>query len=592
MDSTPKTPLQITGHPPNGRVPITLGVTGHRDLSADSIESVKAQLGEIFQHIRQCFEDTPIYLISALAEGADQLAATIALDHGIYLYAALPMDKHEYRKDFENADSRRAFDDLLGAAVYCKTQQRFDPASERDLCYAGIGKWIVDQSDLLISAWDGKYNGLAGGTGEVVHYALSGELPSLETRLDSKEWMATTRPVMHLLSVRQSDQSIPFIADMRLYETTDALLKTRNTERTDVFAAVSELSNLQRANTFNQTLATKDAEQGYPLLDTDTQKLPDHLRFIHQLYLKSDLVANHFQAIFKRYTIIFYTLTATLMTTLLLYFRIFPIPLVLALYVLIYVVTIVVSIRIRNSDFQRKYHLYRAVGEISRLFFFFSLSEAGRKKRASILNNYRELQYMTRKLGEDNRWFLDALRKIQLFENDKPAEGTPANSMELVNRHWIEDQHSYFCRALKRDEAKLRNLDLLGTSLFVVSLLSGISLFVIGYLELPFFEQIKPGLSATIGISVGLGGILKTYTYTMGLSELTGRYRLMQGLFEHAIERMKNDQAHKDAIFEQLWWEALMENIEWFSLKDSRLISTISNKGALQGVAKLAKLKS
>ncbi len=122
------------------------------------------------------------------------------------------------------------------------------------------------------------------------------------------------------------------------------------------------------------------------------------------------------------------------------------------------------------------------------MFFFFGLSKQKKgqppKKRSSVLNNYRELQYLTRKLGDDNQWVVDALRKIKLFENSGELNNGELNNdfdqpMQLVKKHWIEDQYQYFNKAKRRDDRKLRRLDLIGLSLFAVSLLCGIALFII-----------------------------------------------------------------------------------------------------------------
>lgn len=575
----------------NGQVPITLGITGHRDIHPDVFNHISAQLKAVLKHIKQQYPDSPLILISPLAEGADQLAAEIACELQIDLYAVLPMPEEEYKKDFDKTDVTKNFNELLAKAAHCRTLTEFDPKTQRELCYANVGKWVVDQCDVLIALWDGNLNELTGGTGEIVNYALTGELLSLEQHLNNQDWIALRRPVAHIPTVRQSVScEVIIIADIRFYHKQEDI---ENNEQVDFKQGVAEISSLKNIDNFNHVIKGKNESAGYPLLDKNINESPDHLRFIHQLYLKADLVANEYQATFKRYTFLFYALTTALMFTLLMYFRLLPLVGVLAVYVFIYITTIFISMRITNSAYQKKYHLYRTIGELSRLFFFFGLSneKAGEapKKRETVLNNYRELQYLTRKLGSDNEWVVDVLRKIKLFETVNQTKSNFEQPMELVRKHWIEDQHNYFTKAQRRDERKLRILDWVGLALFSISLLCGIALVIISFMAYEFPELLKPIINLVIAVSAGFGGIIKTYAHTMGYNELSGRYMLMSTLFGNSVERMKKEKTNHDAIFEQLWWEAVMENIEWFSLKNSRLINTIDLKKIIKNIMSMSK---
>ena len=77
--ATPAMPDGFTQ--PNGlpAVPIVLGLVGHRDLRPGDRDVLKQRLNEIFRQFRDAYPHTPLVLLSALAEGADQLAAEAAL---------------------------------------------------------------------------------------------------------------------------------------------------------------------------------------------------------------------------------------------------------------------------------------------------------------------------------------------------------------------------------------------------------------------------------------------------------------------------------------------------------------------------------
>jgi hypothetical protein len=72
-------------------------------------------LTAIFRQFRDAYPQTPLVLLSALAEGADQLAAEAALDSGVSVRASLPFPPATYRRStsFDTDDGRRRLDELL-----------------------------------------------------------------------------------------------------------------------------------------------------------------------------------------------------------------------------------------------------------------------------------------------------------------------------------------------------------------------------------------------------------------------------------------------------------------------------------------------
>ena len=394
----------------DGRVPITLGVTGHRAISPNAIERIRQQLNDAFSKLNQHYPNSPLVLITPLAEGADRLVADIALKHDVELCVALPMSKEEYQKDFSSPESQKHFIDLLQASKGCHVITGFDPQQQRDLCYANVGRWMVDHCDILIALWDGQMNELSGGTGEVVQYALNGLMPSLKPYSESGSPLQKIKPVLHIPCQRKGIELV-LQKESSLYESFGEL---QNKSKVTFKVWLEQSNNFVSIENFNLR-ASKVVEPGYPLIDQGDQKLPLHLRFINQLYLKADTVANQYQKVFRRYTALFYSLSAMLMLTLVFYFKMFPFTYVIGFYLLIYVITLLVSIQLRNSDYQKRYHLYRLLGETSRLFFFFHVSELETGKRNSILDNARESQYFVRKLGPENEWVIAALKKCQLF---------------------------------------------------------------------------------------------------------------------------------------------------------------------------------
>src|SRR4051794_27424024 len=90
----------LPGSGTQGEIPLVLGIVGHRDLCPEQIPAIEKLLRQLFQDLRSKYPQTPLVLLSALAEGADCLAARVALDCGAQLVVPLPMPIVLYQRDF------------------------------------------------------------------------------------------------------------------------------------------------------------------------------------------------------------------------------------------------------------------------------------------------------------------------------------------------------------------------------------------------------------------------------------------------------------------------------------------------------------
>ncbi|THD49023.1 MAG: hypothetical protein E7774_02305 [Bradyrhizobium sp.] len=189
-------------HPPKPRLALTLGVTGHRlrrapaegeagpgalrvfDIAAvgkalDQIcAKVAAGLAAVDAGVKQNFSDeAPIVtLVSALAEGADRLAAQAALSAGFALDVALPCAPALYKRSFADAQSNGEFDTLLARArarlVLPLAGDAAQSLAERlPIAFEAAGLTMLALSDILIAVWDGKPADGRGGTGQIVEEA-------------------------------------------------------------------------------------------------------------------------------------------------------------------------------------------------------------------------------------------------------------------------------------------------------------------------------------------------------------------------------------------------------------------------------------
>jgi hypothetical protein len=188
---------------------IRIGVTGHRELPRpDAISSLVSQA--LDKKLHGLFDDasrdalrrvwrTPLLLsvVSPLAEGADRVVAHEVLKrHGATLEAVLPLVVNDYVEDFATEQSRREFVDLLEKCRHPRVlrHRRLDQdfsaehvGDARRHAYADVGRFVVDQCDVLIALWDGHPARGVGGTAEVVAYARYHGHPVIRVWIDDAE---------------------------------------------------------------------------------------------------------------------------------------------------------------------------------------------------------------------------------------------------------------------------------------------------------------------------------------------------------------------------------------------------------------------
>ena len=188
---------EVRSAPPRIPFALAIGVTGHRleSFAPDALAATELRIGEVLDLlVREAralavrdaalFGEGPpaITLVSPLADGADQVAAKLALARGHRLQAILPFDRDIYRADFD-ASGAEEFDQSLARAA-CTLElpgSRSDPAS----AYVQAGRATVAHCDVLIAVWDGLPARGRGGTAEIVDLALARGSPIVHLPIDA-----------------------------------------------------------------------------------------------------------------------------------------------------------------------------------------------------------------------------------------------------------------------------------------------------------------------------------------------------------------------------------------------------------------------
>ncbi|MBA3834787.1 MAG: hypothetical protein H0X53_02865, partial [Sphingomonas sp.] len=186
--------------PPRLPFVLSVGVTGHRKeaLPAEACEDLKVRIasaltllvdGAAAIHAQEApfytGEPPRLLFISPLADGADQIAARVALELGFELHVVLPFPRATYRRELADKEARSSFDDLIGQAA-CVLELPGEHEQPID-AYVMTGRATIAHCDLLLGIWDGLPPRGRGGTGEVIELAVVNGTPVLHVPVDGSE---------------------------------------------------------------------------------------------------------------------------------------------------------------------------------------------------------------------------------------------------------------------------------------------------------------------------------------------------------------------------------------------------------------------
>ena len=156
-----------------------IGISGHRDLKSSEIPQYKKEIKDILKEKIEQFPNREIYILTPLAEGADQLVAKVAKELGLRYEVLLPMPVELYKKDFTTESYEefyRLYLDAVGSTVTplpvgTTMDEISDYCVKRDNQYLKVGQEVVEKSDFMLFLWDRVVNHKTGGTADIFEYA-------------------------------------------------------------------------------------------------------------------------------------------------------------------------------------------------------------------------------------------------------------------------------------------------------------------------------------------------------------------------------------------------------------------------------------
>jgi hypothetical protein len=191
----------------DNKLPIILGVTGHRNIKEKDYDNLKSSVRKIFDSLEDKYSSTPIILLTPLADGADRLVAKVALEekylNKIKIVIPLPFDEDIYKDTFgkgifkpDNDEfikkSIQEYEDLKNKILLDKRdfkhiislefdRKEYDNVSDdekrniRRKLYTKVGEFIAIHSNILIALENPNSDKKEGGAKEIVQKKLSGE---------------------------------------------------------------------------------------------------------------------------------------------------------------------------------------------------------------------------------------------------------------------------------------------------------------------------------------------------------------------------------------------------------------------------------
>ncbi len=605
------------------RIPLVVGVTGHVDLPPDAVADLTREVGRIFDRLKSDYladnDETPIIVLSALAEGADRLVADIALQRGCFLIAPLPMDQADYRKDFKTAESRDAFDRLRNAAIVSFVTPHPDDKpgvaldvnarAVRDQRYQAVGLHIVRNCHVLIALWNSDETEKTGGTAQLVRFKREG-IPldlshSTRAALDGSE----VGPVIHVVTPRIKDgpNAVAVSAKPWGVEVTGrpGPLERFATMATDfalsavgrpphsdpdkqlriwqIFAAITkqtyrfntEASQLPEPNPDGicpvQSLAWLfDAKNGALAgAQDDAVRTAPHWCRLYQL---ADAVAQWRQNMFRRDWQLLFTAGFVAIIVFEVFAHLLPeCTALLLLYALMFSLVFSWFYYARRQEHQERYLDYRALAEALRVAVYWRL--------AGIDDSAAEAYPI--KQPSELAWVKIVLRTLDLVHRIAEPAPVPLTSRSLgtVRELWVEGQKTYFKKKGDEHDGIAETREAQSLLALAMSPVTGMILLVVMETHVAS-HLVHHLLIIFMGLFAGLAAVLAGYVEKLAHHAHARQYDRMHLLFSQAsaligkpdtpIDPALTDRIRK--LYIELGTEAMKENADWVAIFRQRPI--------------------
>ncbi len=520
-----------------------------------------------------------VAVMSALAEGADQLVAEEAARLGIPLIVPIPMARNLYVNDFESTTVREKFDYLFSRAAETyelplasgNTLESIGAYGDaRDQQYAQLGVFLCAHCHILLALWDGKYNDKLGGTGQAVRFHHDDVMPGYTPESTGSGLIIADDEsdlVYHIVCSRdrkdgQPEESLQ-VGDYWWFslDEYEPRSKTLPESHRRVFRYTSEFS----LDAFTHADEIRDG--AWPLLEKkDYATLPAGLRDIDHIFRAADWLAIHFQ---KR---MLFALRSTHVLALLMglmyiaYSDMVPMHYFLYAFLGFFVLAAVVHTVGNRHSWHRKYLDYRTLAEGLRVQLYWAAAGVNSGKKSKYTHD-TFLQTQDPDLG----WIRNVMR-VAGTECDATDYREPVG-LEFTLREWLGDKDSgqlgYFRRKGEERVQRFRRTERMAQWAFWIGF-SVIALFILMSTELE--DVLRDPIVVLMGVMLLLVGVRQSYGFSVADAELIKQYEFMFRIFSNARRRIDATESddEKRRILHVLGDAALGEHAQWILMHRER----------------------
>jgi len=529
------------------RIHLVVGITGHRDIPEEDADKLKEKIRRIFKELMEEYPNTPLLLLTPLAEGADRIAAKAAIEEGIDYVVVLPFQEEEYVKDFPeskeeyyNLTDKEKHRNLKGifSLEYIMTDNAKHYGPERDKLYENVGAYIVRHSQILIGLWDGK-EGKKGGTSEIIKLKLKGlpdEYHPHRDKLDKPD----TGPAYIINTRRKGSNSADSTSDLELE------IKYPEDENRDYFNDI--FKRFDEFNEESEKLGKAEIEESRKKLANDSS---DKEKFVSYIYAEADTLAIKYKRKWRYYNTIL--IVVGVMTTLIFvsYFLMNSNYLLLFYGILFTLFAILFKFLNIFHKYHQKYVDYRVLAEGLRILFFMRLAGLHEDPEDYYLKKHRI----------NFRWGREIIRSANIFDPQ------PEPDFQTIGEYWIKPENDYYKKNADENNRRSITYKKLSLAFFISSILVILITITLKFLNIGDHFII---LIALIIIFPVVSGAFETYISRNAFTYNSKQYTIMKDIFERAEDKLRelgisNEEniKEKQSVIRELMKEAIRENADW-----------------------------
>lgn len=600
-------------------IPIIIGITGHRDLREEDISELKRKVATLLKEVKDKHINSPIKVLSPLAEGADRLVARIGLNLGFGLICPLPLPVGEYKKDFETEDSQREFDELLKSAeLYFElpllpgnTAENISSYNEnRNMQYAAVGAYIASHSQIFIALWNGKDIGETGGTAEIVRFRLNG-IPHPYVKSLKALDVPETGSVYHIFAARkhkdtdivinnhapddkymieiQSDRDLLY---PEFWKSNKEPIPNAGIHYQGILEKIEDF-NSDVINAYSQILdfRNKVNEAKSYIYESKEGNLSKGLVDLWETHGLADCLAQKNQRMTDKVIKILPAAVVIGFFFFSFFDEIWSRSVVLLLFPITLIAGYLFFRKYKKANYENKYLDYRVLAEGLRVQFYWKLG--------AISENVYE-RYLYKYKGEID-WIAQALRSLSITANADHYRSTDEHkektTLVKIQKLWIRNQLDYFKKKVEGNIKKgkpslqsvLQKQERITKIFFTLSFV-----FIFGIILLKLYsilwmhsseslftmEDVKEYFLYSvflvlIDVCIAVGAAFQAYVEQKAISEEDKQCRKMYELYRRGDEKLtnileSNNLPQAERLLVDIGDEALIENGDWLLLKRSK----------------------